>query len=35
VVAIDLGAARDKRLTARNDLLRDRRPAMYRGTRAS
>jgi len=31
VVAIDLSAARDKRLTAHNDLLRDRRPAMYRG----
>lgn len=30
VAAIDLAAARDKRLTAHNDLLRDRRPAMYR-----
>jgi predicted amidohydrolase len=33
VVAIDPAAARDKRLTAHNDLLRDRRPSMYRGHR--
>ena len=31
VVTLDLAAARDKRITDRNDLLRDRRPGMYRG----
>jgi hypothetical protein len=31
LVAVDLGTARDKRLTEHNDRLADRRPELYAG----